>query len=128
MNLRWHSMVSVTLCTLLLAEPVWSQSPPASLQEQVSRMPVDSNIEVKLRDGKKQHGNLVSAGEMAFELRPYGRSFRRTPAVVSISYNDVQSVRRHKFSPTELSMLVGVVTVVGVVIAIAVVLSKYRGV
>ncbi|MFM2124872.1 MAG: hypothetical protein RL328_1323 [Acidobacteriota bacterium] len=91
-------------------------------------MPTDSNLEIKLRDGKKLNGKLVSAGEAVFELRPpKGRLGSRRPAIVAIPYSDVQTVKRHRLSPTEVGLIASAVTVAGVMIIVAVVVSKAEG-
>ena len=124
MNLNWHSVLGVTLCVLLIAEPASSQPAPSSTREQISVMAVNSNLEVKLRDGKKLKGKLVSAGEMGFELRPPKGGFsRRAADIVTIPYSDVQSVKRHRMSPGEFDLLVTVIIVAGIIVATAVVAS-----
>jgi hypothetical protein len=116
------------MCILLVAEPSWSQPVRTITREQVSIYPVESNLEVKLRDGKTLRGKLVSVRENAFELRPHkSRLGGRRPDIVVISYGDVKTVKRHRLSPGEVGVIVSIAAAAGVIVAVSVVLSQNQG-
>lgn len=90
---RFLAVVLVVCVGLLPIGDIAAASPPepSAVKEQLGQYGVGANLKIKLEDGGKAKGFLVSIGEEGFELR--GKS-SETPHL--IAYNSVSEVRHAK--------------------------------
>jgi small nuclear ribonucleoprotein (snRNP)-like protein len=110
--------VTATICTVLLAAPASPQGAVPPVRDQVAQISPGKTVEVRLRDGKKLEGTLVSAAESSFTVQ-----VDKNP--MNVSYQDAQSVKRKGMSGLKKGLIIGgIVAVAGAVGGILAAISR----
>jgi small nuclear ribonucleoprotein (snRNP)-like protein len=110
--------ITATICVVLLAAPASAQGAVPSVREQVAQISPGKKVEVRLRDGKKLEGTLVSAAESSFTVQ-----VDKNP--MNVSYRDAQSVKRKGMSGLKKGLIIGgIVAVAGAVGGILAAISR----
>jgi hypothetical protein len=110
--------VTATICMALLAAPASTQAAAPTVREQVAQIPPGKKVEVRLQGGKKLEGPLVSAAESSFTVQ-----VDKNP--MSVSYQDVQSVKRKGMSGLKKGLIIGgIIGVAGAVGGILAAISR----
>ena len=97
------------VCILSLVVSAGAQGPGLPVQQQVSRLSKGSYISVESKNGNLIKGRLLSSKETTFEIQPDGR--KSIP--VSLAYEEVQSVKRHRLTPGRKKALIITGAIVG---------------
>jgi len=108
--MSFQSSASIAIFALVAAaQPVFTQQPvnePESWQTLVSRLEAGASVEVRLKDGRRIRGTVVTSDAEALQVKPHTRL---PEPIRAIPFGDVDSIERWKEG-----MMPGTKTLVGI--------------
>lgn len=123
--IHMKQMLAVLLAVVLSGNLVAQSEPPTSTRTQVMNIPVGTKLKVKMKDGDKIRGRLLSVDQDGFTISA-GRAKRNVPRM--INFRDTESVVTEQRSHTPLLAWIaaGAIATVVVIVVVAFVIERHN--